>query len=129
MAIRKLSEQDVQNSIVPQPIPGRRPKSPTRIDQRLQQLVAESNTWIRLFREVWFFPPPAGMLELAVGASDHPDMPERYDEAIELMRWIAASADYGAKRLQEGKKNAVRRLTTKAAVPSSRPSRKKVKRK
>lgn len=122
MTTSRLTDDDVRRSLGPQPMTGRRPTSPAKIDQRLQQVIKESNAWLRLFREVWFYPVES-MLDLAVGAGEHPDLPASYDEAIDLMRWIAASAEYAQDKLEQGKAKAKKKradMVKKTGEPKPR---------
>lgn len=94
---------------------GRKPIRPKGVDGRLDQLRKQNDSWFRLFCEVWFNPSDP-LIELAVGASELPDLCESYDAAIESMQWIAASALYAGELLEKGKAAATKKIAAKKKV-------------
>ena len=59
--------------------------------------------WIRRYDEVWFSTTAIPLLEDAHGTSKFDGIPERYDDAIALLRSLAAKAKDGITKLKAGK--------------------------
>jgi hypothetical protein len=91
------------------PQTGRRPRKPKTVDARLDQLVKDSDAWVRLFREVWFDPSDP-LIEDAIGASEQPELSDQYDTAIDAIRWVAACAEVAEDKLKSGKRKAQKKL-------------------
>ena len=113
MAKKKPDRIAVLATLGPWPQPGRRPKRPRGVDARLTQMIRESAAWVRLVREVWFDPDDP-LVEEAIGATERDGLPEQYDEAIDIVRWVAACAEVAEEKLKAGKRKAVRKLKDKA---------------
>lgn len=125
MAKKKL---DVRSTLgVDTSLTGRKPTRPKSLDARLEQLAKESETWLRLFREVWFdLDDP--LIADAAGASELPDLSQPYDDAIEVMRWVEASAAYAQEVLEAGKAKAIKKHADKAKKPVGSKSSAKTRR-
>jgi len=122
MAKKKLTANDVSKSLgVNHSLTGRKPQHPKAVDERLEQLIKESESWLRLAREVWFNPGEP-LIADARGATELPQLSLHYDDAIESMRWIEASATYGLEILERGKAAAIRKASgnVKSTVASKR---------
>jgi hypothetical protein len=107
MAKKKPNRAAVLATLGEQPQTGRKPKRPEKLDARLDQLIKECDRWLRLFREAWFN-PGSPHIQLAIGATEQKDLLRRYDEAIEVMQWIAASAEVAEEKLKEGRQQAAK---------------------
>lgn len=65
--------------------PGRGIKGPDDAQGRLEELIKDSETWMRRCDEIWFF-TGSPLIEDAAGAAQLPNLPELYDEAIAVMQ-------------------------------------------
>ena len=119
MAKKKLDVKTILG--VDSSLTGRKPKRPKQVDGRLDQLVKESETWMRLFGEVWFNPDDP-LIELAIGASELPNLGQSYDDAVKQMRMIEACAAYAQKALKKGKSEAIRKAAEKAEASAGSKS-------
>ena len=76
---------------------------------------------MRLFREVWFdLDEP--LIADAVGAGEISDLSQSYDVAIEVMRWVEASAAYAQEVLNVGKDKAIKKYADKTKKPAGSKS-------
>lgn len=106
MSNKKLTANDVSKSLgADKTQTGRKPKRPKGLVARLEQLNKEADSWLRLFREVWFDPSDPIIAD-AVGSSELSDLSEVYNDALEKMRWISASAEFAQQKLEQGKAKA-----------------------
>lgn len=108
MAKKKPDRIAVLATLGQRPQTGRRPKRPKTVDERLKQLVHESEAWGRLVREVWLDPSDP-LIEDAIGATVCEGLSEQYDEAIEIVQWVAACAGVAEEKLKAGKRKAVKK--------------------
>ncbi|MCY2987855.1 MAG: hypothetical protein NTY19_08345 [Planctomycetota bacterium] len=91
------------------PKSGPRPSAPATLEGRLDQLLHESEAWLRKFSQVWFRANDP-VIEIAKGTADNPEeLAERYDEAIATMQWIAACAKAAQPILKAGKEKVLAR--------------------
>jgi hypothetical protein len=109
MAKSKPTKQQVLASLAPHAQTGRKPKKPPTVDGRLDQLIKDSEAWIRKIQEVWFAQDDP-LIEDAVGATTQPNLADKYDEAIGTMRRIAAYAEVAEEKLQNGMRKAKKKL-------------------
>jgi hypothetical protein len=94
----------------PQKRPGRQPKPPATLAAALDDIESHTAAWIRRFDDVWFSTTTIPLLEIASKASTYDGMPERYDNAIRLLRLLADRAKDGITRLKAGKAVAEKNL-------------------
>lgn len=78
MAKKKPDRIAVLATLGPTPQTGRPPRRPKGVDERLTQIIRESEAWVRLIREVWFDPNDP-LVEDAIGAIEHYQIPAQYD--------------------------------------------------
>lgn len=97
------------------PVRGRRPKVPKELDLRLEHLLKESETWLRLLREVWFNPSEP-FIEAGIGATTLPPVDHLYEAAIVQFQTIGATVEACIEKLEKGKQEAKRKYKS---VPSS----------
>ena len=115
MAKKKPDRIAVLATLGQKPQTGRRPKRPKAVDERLKQMIQESEAWVRLVREVWFDPSDP-LIEDAIGATVCEGLPDQYDEAIAIIQWVAACAEVAEMKLKAGKRKAVKKLKDKEAA-------------
>ena len=109
MAKPKPTKLQVLVSLAPHAQTGRKPKKPPTANGRLDQLIKDSDAWIRKIQEVWFAQDDP-IIEDAVGATTQPNLADKYDEAIATMRRIAAYAEVAEEKLQNGMQKAKKKL-------------------
>ena len=120
--MKTFTVNDVTKLLGEEPQPGHKPKRPPKVDGRLEQLSKETQSWMRLFAEVRFNPNDP-LVQDGTGATDIEYLPELYDKPIEIMRRLPAYAEYGLKKLLDGKKRASQKAADakkKAHGPISR---------
>lgn len=109
MAKKKSTKEQITVLFGPDPQTGRRLKKPKTVDARLEQLVKENKAWIRLVKECWFDPGDP-LIEHAIGATELPELPATYEEAITSIQHLIAYAEAAEEKLQKGKREAERKL-------------------
>ncbi len=69
---------------------GKRPKHPATVNERLKQPTRESEACVRLIRHVGFdLSDP--LVEDAIAPTQENELPTQYDEAMEVIRWVAGA--------------------------------------
>lgn len=100
------------------PVRGRRPKVPKELDLRLEHLLKESESWLRLLREVWFNPGEP-FIEAGIGATVLPPLDHLYEAAIEQFQLIGATVEACIEKLEKGKREAKRKYKSMPSSPKS----------
>ena len=89
--------------------PGRPAKVPETFQKAMDDFMELSGRWLHRYHEAWFGFGNA-VLEYAVGAVEYKDALAQYNDAISRIEAIAACADEGKKKLENGKTLAERHL-------------------
>jgi len=89
--------------------PGRGPKKPETAEAALDQLVQDSNAWVRRCVEAWFCPTNP-IIEEAVASGGPRDLAGKYDEAIYAIQVVAGCAELAEQKLKKGKRKVQARL-------------------
>lgn len=116
----------VGHSIAPDKRPGRQPKPPANLAAALDDIESHTAAWIRRFNDVWFGSTTTiPLLEDAYGTSNFDGIPERYDNAIKMLRRLAAHAKDGITKLKAGKAVAEENLAEQKASRGKQKTAKK----
>ena len=84
-------------------------------------MLKESESWLRLLREVWFNPSEP-FIESGIGATALPPVDHLYEAANEQFRMIEATVEVCIEKLEKGKQEAKRKSKSVDSSAKSTPA-------